>query len=48
VVDRLGRYREALGLDLLIARVQVGGASEGERAASLERLAGEVLPALRS
>lgn len=45
VVEGIARYRERLGLDLLVVR----GASrsdERERRASLERLAGEVLPRL--
>lgn len=46
VVDQIGRYRERLGLDLLIARVEVGGVSSLQREASLERLVNEVLPAL--
>jgi alkanesulfonate monooxygenase SsuD/methylene tetrahydromethanopterin reductase-like flavin-dependent oxidoreductase (luciferase family) len=47
VVDRLARYRERLGLHLLVARPQLSGASPLERAASLERLASKVMPALR-
>lgn len=46
VIDQVGRYRDRLGMDLLIARPQVPGASDAEREASLERLAGEVLGAL--
>ncbi|MBW2273201.1 MAG: LLM class flavin-dependent oxidoreductase [Deltaproteobacteria bacterium] len=46
VSDTLARYREELGMDLLIARPQIAGASEAECEASLERLAGEVLPGL--
>ena len=46
VIDQIGRYRERVGLDLLIARVEVGGASPEEREASLTRLVEEVLPAL--
>jgi alkanesulfonate monooxygenase SsuD/methylene tetrahydromethanopterin reductase-like flavin-dependent oxidoreductase (luciferase family) len=46
VKDRLARYRERLGMDLLVVRPQVGAASQAEREAALERLAGEVLPAL--
>ncbi len=34
----LARYRERLGMDLLVARIEVPGADEGERRASLERL----------
>ena len=46
VLDQLARYRERLGMDLLVARPQVGAASQLEREAALERLAGEVMPAL--
>lgn len=46
VVERLSAYRERLGLDLLIARGGVPGAGEAEIDASLERLTGQVLPAL--
>jgi alkanesulfonate monooxygenase SsuD/methylene tetrahydromethanopterin reductase-like flavin-dependent oxidoreductase (luciferase family) len=46
VIDQLRRYREVLGMDLLIVRPQLAGASQREREASLERLAGEVLPRL--
>jgi proline dehydrogenase len=44
VIDQLGRYRERLGLDLLVARPQLGAASAAERQAALERLALEVMP----
>jgi alkanesulfonate monooxygenase SsuD/methylene tetrahydromethanopterin reductase-like flavin-dependent oxidoreductase (luciferase family) len=46
VAEGVARYRERLGLDLLVARTEVPGASEAERDASLERLAGEVWPRL--
>jgi alkanesulfonate monooxygenase SsuD/methylene tetrahydromethanopterin reductase-like flavin-dependent oxidoreductase (luciferase family) len=46
VHDTLGRYRERLGMDLLVARTELPGASEAERDAALERLVGEVLPGL--
>jgi len=46
VRDALARYRERLGMDLLVARTEVPGASEAERDAALERLALEVGPAL--
>jgi len=46
VVDHLGAYRERLGMDLLVARPQVRGATPSEREAALERLAGDVIPAL--
>jgi len=39
VADDLARYRERLGLDLLVARTEVPGVSEAARDASLERLA---------
>ncbi len=46
VTDRLGAYRERLGMDLLVARPQIRAASTGEREAALERLALDVMPAL--
>ena len=46
VIDLLSRYRERLGMDLLVARPQVGAASPAEREAALERLVAEVMPAL--
>jgi alkanesulfonate monooxygenase SsuD/methylene tetrahydromethanopterin reductase-like flavin-dependent oxidoreductase (luciferase family) len=46
VTDALAVYREQLGLDLLIARVQLPGISAPEQQASLERLAEQVLPGL--
>ena len=46
VTDRLARYRERLGMDLLIARPQVANTTQSEREAALERLASEVLPDL--
>jgi len=39
VEDQIGDYREQLGLDLLVVRTEVPGASEAEREASLEALA---------
>jgi len=48
VLDGLARYRERLGMDLLVARPQVGAATPSEREASLERLATRILPALRA
>lgn len=42
VADILGDYRRRIGLDLLIARVAVPGASPRESEASLERLAADV------
>lgn len=44
VADGVARYRERLGLDLLVARTEVPGAAPAERDASLERLA-VLLPA---
>ncbi len=46
VAAQLARYRERLGMDLLVVRSEVPGASEAEREASLERLAGAVWPAV--
>lgn len=48
VADTVARYRERLGMDLLIARSEVPGASDAECDAALERLAGKVLPTLDS
>jgi alkanesulfonate monooxygenase SsuD/methylene tetrahydromethanopterin reductase-like flavin-dependent oxidoreductase (luciferase family) len=45
VRDELARYRECIGMDLVVARTELPGATEPERDAALERLAGEVLPA---
>jgi alkanesulfonate monooxygenase SsuD/methylene tetrahydromethanopterin reductase-like flavin-dependent oxidoreductase (luciferase family) len=39
VRDGIARYRERLGMDLLVARIEVGGAPPAARDASLERLA---------
>jgi len=39
VRDGIARYRERLGMDLLVARIEVGGVSPAARDASLERLA---------
>lgn len=39
VEDRIALYRERLGMDLLVARTEVSGASAAECAGSLERLA---------
>ena len=44
VAEQIARYRERLGLDLLVVRTEVPGASPDERERSLERLAGRVLP----
>ncbi len=46
VTDWIGHYRERVGLDLLIARVEVGGTAPEERETSLRRLVEDVLPAL--
>jgi alkanesulfonate monooxygenase SsuD/methylene tetrahydromethanopterin reductase-like flavin-dependent oxidoreductase (luciferase family) len=46
VCDELARYRERIGMDLVVARTEVPGASEAERDAALERLARLVMPAL--
>ena len=47
VIDRVADYRSRLDMNLLIVRVQISGASDGEREDSLARLTEEVLPALR-
>jgi alkanesulfonate monooxygenase SsuD/methylene tetrahydromethanopterin reductase-like flavin-dependent oxidoreductase (luciferase family) len=46
VIDQLARYRDRLGMDLLVARPQVGAATPAEQQAALESLATEVMPAL--
>jgi alkanesulfonate monooxygenase SsuD/methylene tetrahydromethanopterin reductase-like flavin-dependent oxidoreductase (luciferase family) len=48
VTDNLARYREALGMNLLVVRPQIAGATPAEREASMELLQGEVLPGLAS
>jgi alkanesulfonate monooxygenase SsuD/methylene tetrahydromethanopterin reductase-like flavin-dependent oxidoreductase (luciferase family) len=45
VVDGLERYRECIGMDLLIVRSEVPGLDEEAQRASLDRLASDVLPA---
>jgi alkanesulfonate monooxygenase SsuD/methylene tetrahydromethanopterin reductase-like flavin-dependent oxidoreductase (luciferase family) len=44
VAEGVARYRDRLGLDLLVVRTEVPGASPAERERSLERLVGDVLP----
>jgi alkanesulfonate monooxygenase SsuD/methylene tetrahydromethanopterin reductase-like flavin-dependent oxidoreductase (luciferase family) len=44
VADLVARYRERLGMDLLIARGDVAGTTPEEEIESLERLAGEIVP----
>ena len=39
VRDGIARYRERLGMDLLVARIEVAGVPPAARDASLERLA---------
>jgi alkanesulfonate monooxygenase SsuD/methylene tetrahydromethanopterin reductase-like flavin-dependent oxidoreductase (luciferase family) len=46
VVERLARYREQIGLDLLIVRPQVAGIDEKARRRSFDRIVEEVWPAL--
>ncbi len=46
VVDRIERYRDALGMDLIVVR-PAPGTDHDERLAALERLVNEVLPQLR-
>jgi alkanesulfonate monooxygenase SsuD/methylene tetrahydromethanopterin reductase-like flavin-dependent oxidoreductase (luciferase family) len=46
VHDRLARYREELGMNLLIVRPQIREVSTGAARESLQRLTGEILPAL--
>jgi alkanesulfonate monooxygenase SsuD/methylene tetrahydromethanopterin reductase-like flavin-dependent oxidoreductase (luciferase family) len=47
VTDRLARYREELGMNLLVVQAQLGGLADEEREESLLRLVEEVLPAIR-
>lgn len=44
VAEGIARYRERLGLDLLVARTEVPGVAPDERERSLERLVHGVLP----
>ncbi|MEN8182249.1 MAG: LLM class flavin-dependent oxidoreductase [Myxococcota bacterium] len=46
VADTLGAYRERLGMDLVIARVQIPGVSPAEQRESLKRLSADVIPQL--
>jgi alkanesulfonate monooxygenase SsuD/methylene tetrahydromethanopterin reductase-like flavin-dependent oxidoreductase (luciferase family) len=46
VQDKIGAYRQRLGMDLMAARVSVAGMDEAACVRSLEQLAGEVLPGL--
>ena len=46
-IDRLAAYRERIGMDLLIVRPQVSGATQVEREEALERLQTEVMPRLQ-
>jgi hypothetical protein len=39
VSDGIARYRERLGMDLLVARIEVPGVPPAARDAALERLA---------
>jgi len=47
VIARLARYRNELGMNLLIARPLIGGASAQEQEASMDLLCEEVVPALQ-
>jgi alkanesulfonate monooxygenase SsuD/methylene tetrahydromethanopterin reductase-like flavin-dependent oxidoreductase (luciferase family) len=48
VVDRISRYREAIGLDLLIVRPQVAGVDDAARRRSLDDLVERVMPAIEA
>jgi alkanesulfonate monooxygenase SsuD/methylene tetrahydromethanopterin reductase-like flavin-dependent oxidoreductase (luciferase family) len=48
VRETLERYRERLGMDLLVARLEVPGVPEAAAEGSLDRLVGDVLPGLGS
>jgi alkanesulfonate monooxygenase SsuD/methylene tetrahydromethanopterin reductase-like flavin-dependent oxidoreductase (luciferase family) len=47
VVERLARYREELGMNLLVARPQIGGASPEEQRDSIDCLIEDIIPALQ-
>jgi alkanesulfonate monooxygenase SsuD/methylene tetrahydromethanopterin reductase-like flavin-dependent oxidoreductase (luciferase family) len=47
VTSRLARYRDELGMNLLVARPLIGGASPDEQEASMTALVEEVVPALQ-
>ncbi len=47
VTERLARYRDELGMNLLIVRPLIGGASREEQEASVSRLVDDVVPALQ-
>lgn len=46
VTEQLARYRELLGMNLLVIRPQIAGISQAEREESIELLIEEVLPAI--
>ena len=46
VLDTIERYRERIGMDLLVARSESPGVPPEASLASLERLVAEVLPRL--
>jgi alkanesulfonate monooxygenase SsuD/methylene tetrahydromethanopterin reductase-like flavin-dependent oxidoreductase (luciferase family) len=48
VIEQLHRYREQVGLDLLIVRAQIAGVDEAARRRSLDDLVEHVMPALRA
>jgi alkanesulfonate monooxygenase SsuD/methylene tetrahydromethanopterin reductase-like flavin-dependent oxidoreductase (luciferase family) len=48
VIDHLARYREELGMNLLIVRPMIGGADPGAQEESMIRIVEEVVPALCS
>ncbi len=47
VLEKLARYREALGMNLLVGRPLIGGASPEEQEASLDVLVNDIVPALQ-
>ncbi len=47
VLDKLGRYREDLGMNLLVGRPLIGGASPAEQQHSLDLLVEDIVPALQ-
>lgn len=47
VTTRLARYRDELGMNLLIGRPLIGGASQAEQEVSLRALIDEIVPALQ-
>ena len=47
VGEQLARYRDELGMNLLVGRPQIGGASQEEQEASMRIMIEEIVPALQ-